>query len=312
MKKSLSLILTLLFVLLLLASCGSSAPLDKSENGGYGAEMAPEGEYGDGALADKDLTISEGSGAQNQKLITTVYMTVESKEYDTLVNTLMEKVKASGGYIENSKVSASSQNALRRATLILRVPADKLDTLTDAVKAGATVTSYEESSVDVSLTYADLEGRLTSLRAEQTALNAMLEKANSVSTAIEIQKRLTEVRGEIESIESQLRVLDSKISYSTLTLNVREVEKETVPKDETNLFEEIGEEFMANAKDTGEYLGDLLVFIIGGLPILVSVLATLLVIFGPPALVVLIIVLIIRSTIKKKKKNAEKAAAQKD
>jgi hypothetical protein len=111
--------------------------------------------------------------------------------------------------------------------------------LTDAVKEGATVTSYEESAVDVSLTYADLEGRLSALRAEQTALNGMLEKADSVSAAIEIQSRLSQVRGEIESIESQLRVLDSKISFSTLTLTVFEVEKETVPKKELSFFEEI-------------------------------------------------------------------------
>lgn len=309
MKKKLLLILCLALSALALVACSSSAPLDKEAvNGGYANPdvMAPEiapGYKEEGALGDTNASFESGSIPENQKLITTVYMTVESKEYDTLSKNLLEKLEAAGGYVENSKVSVRGVNNLRQATMVLRVPADKLDLLKETVEQGATVTNYEESSVDVSLTYADLEGRLLSLRAEQTALTAMLEKADSVSATIEIQKRLSQVRGEIESIESQLRVLDSKISFSTLTLTIYEVEKETVSKKELTFFEKIGEEFSENAKDTGEYLSDLAVFLIGGLPTLLSVVVTLIVILAPPAVVLLIVILIARSIVKKRKKN---------
>lgn len=315
MKKNLFILITLILAALLLASCSSSAPLkDGGYDNYYGEELAPEiGDKENGALADGDLTVSEGSIPGGQKLITTVDMTVESKEYDTLVNGILEKVKAAGGYVESSSVRTRSGD-LRSATFTLRIPADKLSMITEAVEEGANVLYYTEKSVDVSLTYADLEGRLSSLRAEQTALNAMLEKADTVDTAIQIQKRLSEVRGEIESIEGQLRVLDSKISYSTLNLSVEEVEKETVVQKELTLWERIKEEFNANAEDTTESFEDMAVFLIGGIPSFFLLFVTLLLLAIPPALLVLIIWLAVRASEKKakKKKAAKQMAAPTD
>lgn len=304
MKKKVFILITLILAALLLASCAKAEMKGENYDNYYGEELAPEiGDKENGALADGDLTVSEGSIPGGQKLITTVDMTVESKEYDTLVNGILEKVKAAGGYVESSSVRTRSWD-LRSATFTLRIPADKLSMITEAVEEGANVLYYTEKSVDVSLTYADLEGRLSSLRAEQTALNAMLEKADTVDTAIQIQKRLSEVRGEIESIEGQLRVLDSKVSYSTLNLSVEEVEKETVVPEELTLWEEIKERFSENAEDTGAYLREMLVFFVGGIPTLLSIAVTLLVLLAPPAIAVLIIVVIAKAVAKKKKKQA--------
>lgn len=304
MKKKVCILITLILAALLLVSCAKAEMKGENYDNYYGEELAPEiGDKENGALADGDLTVSEGSIPGGQKLITTVDMTVESKEYDTLVNGILEKVKAAGGYVESSSVRTRSGD-LRSATFTLRIPADKLSMITEAVEEGANVLYYTEKSVDVSLTYADLEGRLSSFRAEQTALNAMLEKADTVDTAIQIQKRLSEVRGEIESIEGQLRVLDSKISYSTLNLSVEEVKKETVVPEELTLWEEIKERFSENAEDTGAYLRELLVFFVGGIPTLLSIAVTLLVLLAPPAIAVLIIVLVVKAVTKKKKKEA--------
>ena len=304
MKKKVFILITLILAALLLVSCAKAEMKGENYDNYYGEELAPEiGDKENGALADGDLTVNEGSIPGGQKLITTVDMTVESKEYDTLVNGILEKVKAAGGYVESSSVRTRSGD-LRSATFTLRIPADKLSMITEAVEEGANVLYYTEKSVDVSLTYADLEGQLSSLRAEQTALNAMLEKADTVDTAIQIQKRLSEVRGEIESIEGQLRVLDSKISYSTLNLSVEEVKKETVVPEELTLWEEIKERFSENAEDTGAYLRELLVFFVGGIPTLLSIAVTLLVLLAPPAIAVLIIVLVVKAVTKKKKKEA--------
>lgn len=308
MKKKLFVLITLILTALLLVSCASAEMKGENYDEYYGEEVAPEvGDKENGALADGDLTVNEGSIPGGQKLITTVDMTVESKEYDTLVNGILEKVKAAGGYVESSNVRTRSGD-LRSATFTLRIPADKLSMITEAVEEGANVLSYTEKSVDVSLTYADLEGRLSSLRAEQTALNAMLEKADTVDTAIQIQKRLSEVRGEIESIEGQLRVLDSKISYSTLNLSVEEVERETVAPKELTLWERIKEEFDANAEDMTESFEDMAVFLIGGIPSFFLLLVTLLLLAIPPALLVLIVWLAVRASEKKAKK--KKAAKQ--
>ena len=52
----------------------------------------------------------------------------------------------------------------------------------------------------------------------------MLSKSEDVETLIALEQRLSDVRYEIESIERSLRNYDMQIRYSTVTLDLREVE----------------------------------------------------------------------------------------
>ena len=314
MKKRVLLpILAILFIAALLCSCSAAAP---SRNGreGYNYDIAPEDAY-KGEPIESDAENKYGAPVgdsvsvdeKSQKLIKTVSMSIETLEFDAFVEKLNAALAAAGGYTEDSSISQYSYSELRSGSFTLRIPASNLETFTEAVKGEGTLLSYSENAVDVSLTYADLEGRLTALRAEQTALNGMLEKAESVSDCITIEKRLSEVRGEIESIESQLRVLSSKISYSTVRLSLREVEKVTVDEKKQTLWEQISDSFSTNAKSAGDYLRSMFVGFISGIPTFGAALLTALLVLTPPAIIALIIVLAVR---KKRKKNAAKKAAQ--
>ena len=52
----------------------------------------------------------------------------------------------------------------------------------------------------------------------------MLSKSEDVETLIALEQRLSDVRYEIESIERSLRNYDMQIRYSTVELDLREVE----------------------------------------------------------------------------------------
>ena len=52
---------------------------------------------------------------------------------------------------------------------------------------------------------------------------ALMEKAESVDAIIALETRLTEVRYQIQSMESQLRTYDNQVDYATITLSVEEV-----------------------------------------------------------------------------------------
>ena len=54
-------------------------------------------------------------------------------------------------------------------------------------------------------------------------LPQLLEKAETVADIIEIESRLSEVRYQIESMESQLRTIDNQVNYSTVYININEV-----------------------------------------------------------------------------------------
>ena len=68
--------------------------------------------------------------------------------------------------------------------------------------------------------YVDMQSHVKALRTEQNTLLELIEKADKLKDIIALQSQLTQVRYEIESYESQLRMYDNRVNYSTLNLTV--------------------------------------------------------------------------------------------
>lgn len=163
-----------------------------------------------------------------QKLIKTVNMSAETTEFDTLVADVRAKTESAGGYVENSDVGGDyGMDMTRYAYLVLRIPADKLDDFVGEVKNASNVRTFGESTEDVTLQYTDLDTHIKALREELDALFSMMEQATSMEDILAIQSQITEVRYEIENYESQLRVYDNQVIYSTVYLDLYEVNRES-------------------------------------------------------------------------------------
>ena len=67
---------------------------------------------------------------------------------------------------------------------------------------------------------------------------------------ITIESRLSEVRYQIESMESQLRTFDNQVDYSTVNLSIEEVEIFT-PVEEETPWERISEGFAESLDNIG-------------------------------------------------------------
>ena len=237
-------------------------------------------------------------------LIRNVAIVAETTAFDSVRQNVEDKVKALGGYIENSGVSGTGKkNSLRSANYVIRVPASGLDELISAVGENCTVTSTNESTTDVTLSYVDTKARLDSLRVEQDQLTELLKQAKDLDSIIVLQNRLTEVRYQIESAESTLRVLENQVTYATLNLRVREV-VEVKPQEEPHVDtygEKIVKTFKNSLKNIGEFFKGLFLVIVAVSPVMV-----------PFIVITVVVVLIIVNSVKKKRKKraALKAAAQ--
>lgn len=297
MRKYLTLIISLCLLLSVLSSCSAKGYEPDVEDSNYTDDYTYTKEESIGVTTGSEI----GEIASEQKLITTVNMTLESTNFDEINTLISQKLTEANGYVEKSE-QYSNYHSLRVANYTLRIPADKLNAFLESIKGSATVLNQSINTMDVTLTYADLDGKLTALRAEQEALNSMLTKASTVSETITIQDRLSEVRGEIESIEGQLRVLSSKVSYSTVTLSLNELAVAIEPIENT-IWQRIAEGFSKNVENVENYFGDLFVGVVGSVPIFFAVIATILLVLIPPTVVALIIILIIKKKRKKRKNN---------
>jgi uncharacterized protein YhaN len=148
------------------------------------------------------------------------------------------------------------------------MPKDKLDTFLASVSEQTNVVSISENVEDVTLQYVDMESHKKALLTEQERLLELLEKAETVEDIISIEDRLSEVRYQIESMESQLRTYDNKIDYSTVYLSIDEVEQYSPSEGET-VGERIRNGFMDSLEGVKDGLAEFAIWLVIKLPYLV-------------------------------------------
>lgn len=253
------------------------------EEGIYMTEANNTGSYKDTGAAEQQTRTSD------RKLIKTVNMTVETKEFDSLLATVERRVEELGGYIESLDTyngsAYSSYRRSRNANLTLRVPKDKLEEFLSEVAEVGNVVSRSESVEDVTLTYVDLESHKKTLLTEQDRLLELLEQAESIEDIITIESRLSNVQYQIESMESQLRTFDNKVDYSTVYLYIDEVEELTpVEVVEETVWERITGGFMQSLSNVGRGLREFCIWFVVHIPyfILWAVIIAVIILAGRP------------------------------
>ena len=80
---------------------------------------------------------------------------------------------------------------------------------------------------NVTSQYYDTQARLTAYQTQEARLLEMMEKAETVEDIITIEEKLTDLRYRIESLQSTLKNWDRQVSYSTISLDVEEVQEYT-------------------------------------------------------------------------------------
>lgn len=302
----------LLTCALLLSGCGAGSKSDSyalatagmAENASY--EYATDdiylnetASYAEEAEVETAEAGSESSEVQvkdtARKLIKNVNLDVETEEFDVLMLTITEKTESFGGYVESSYTYNGSNyygNSSRNASLTLRIPAKELDAFLSAVAECSNVISKNESVTDVTLQYVDMKSHKEALETEQARLLELLEQAESVEDIITIESRLSEVRYQIESMESQLRTMDNQVSYSTVYLSVNEVKKLTPVKEQTT-WEKISTGFVDSLESVGRGIKNFFIGLIINLPYLV--------VWAVVIILIVLIVKLIRKAGKKRK-----------
>ena len=240
----------------------------------------PSGGTTSGAGADQPDTDTEYA----TKIIRTVTQRAQTKAFDAAISGVEALVAQHGGYVENSYVNGTGYNGSkgsRSASYTIRIPAERLDAFL-AESGELYVVSYSNSTVsNVTAQYYDIVTRLETLRAEQESLEGMLKEAKDISTMLQIKDYLYQVIYEIESYETQLKLLDSRVAYSTVQLTLDEV------VEYTEVEQTWGERLVAAFKQSwisfGKGFQGFTVFFVAAFP-------TLLVLGAIAAVVILIVV----------------------
>lgn len=240
---------------------------------------------------------SDAVAQSERKIIKNKTLRAETLEFDKFVSELTARVSEFGGYIQNSTQKGRTtygRSSLRSASFTIRIPSQQFEQFTDEVGTLATVTYTNEYIDDITAKYVDVEARLAALRAEQESFLKLMDKAQTIEEILQIQSYLTDVNYQIESYTAQLNSYKSLVTYSTLNLEINEVEKIT-PPEEKGVFARIRTNIDSNLYNIGEGFKDMFVGVISSAPYL-----------GIFAVIVIIIVIVVKLIIAAFRKSAKK------
>ncbi len=268
-----------------------------------------------GAVADTvddSASVSEKKKVDNnRKLIKTVNLDVETKEFDQLINTLETQVDMFDGYVESQNTwngtyydyyGRYSDPSARNASYTIRVPRENLDAFLETFSPLCNVKSKSESVEDITLSYVDLESHKAALETEEQTLLQLMEEATEMYDILTIEDKITDIRYQLQSMESQLRTYDNKVTYSTVYMTITEVKELTIVEPEPETFwDRLSKRFKSSMTNMGDGFQNFIIWFIAALPHLILWGG---IIFG----IAMGVRAIVKYNIKKSRKRREEAA----
>jgi len=156
-------------------------------------------------------------------IVRSAEMRIVVKDTTKAVDAVTKSVEAMGGFVSGSNIWREGE--LLRATLKLRVPADKLTSTLASIRTLATRVDNETiASEDVSQEYVDLESQVRNLEATEAELRELLivarKNSRRASEVLEVHAQLTMIRGQIEQAKGRMRYLSQVTALSQISLEV--------------------------------------------------------------------------------------------
>jgi len=171
----------------------------------------------EGAIAVAD----EPAAATKQppeKLVIEGSLTLVVEEIGTIIGDLRHQVEGAGGRVLTEVVSGAETSW--HAELTVRVPPDKVEALLGWLASHGEITDKRITGTDVSKTLFDQEIALGNLQATLDRLRALLAQGGlSMQDILSIEREMTRLRGEIETIKGEKRFLEDRVALATLNLS---------------------------------------------------------------------------------------------
>ena len=223
----------ILLLALLTFSCSSrnSEPRLARQDVAQKVEAEPQKESVKGrttfSVSLRDADNSEATtAATDRKIVRNADLTMEVASTNEAQHRVSSIAEAHGGFVVNSesKQRESADPAQRTVDfkVMVRIPADQYGVALDEIKQLASNVLEEKSTgQDVTEEFIDLEARIKTQKALETQFLEIMQRANKIEDALEVQRQIAEVRTEIEKLEGRKRFLENRSSLATITVNIQ-------------------------------------------------------------------------------------------
>lgn len=295
------------------SSSSESMAYDSNADSAYNMGFYTEDSY---VEYKEDVNVSELPVAQQDKLVYTANIDIETKNYHNTYTTVKSLIHSYNGIIEHEAVrdrdygwyeKDNVPTASMHAEFTCRIPSDKYKEFIgefSGLDENNKIINLSSTAVNINQEYYDTKNKEQALQIQYDRLLEMLSQTQSVSEMLQIEERLSDVDYHLTSIRNQLLTMDTDVAYSTIQISIDEVTIWSRDKEDA-FFTKLGNIF-EEAFDYGKELLEELIYT------LVMFIPTLLFIIIPALFVLKLILAIIRKVFKLDIKNILKRKPKKD
>jgi len=288
-KRIAVILMSILIISFVVAGCGAKKEGTSSESKVSNELSKNKGEFGDSTNATSKDVAKPATDLKNDinasldgqgKIIRNGTIQMETLTFDVAVKQILSKTNSIGAYVQSSNVSGTSiktnlHQQSRSGVFILRIPKTKFDSFILDIGSLGSITSKQISTEDVTSAYFDTQAHLKSITIQEERLLELLKKTGELKDIIVLEKELSSVRYEIESLTGNLKKWDNLIDFCTLNIEIAEVHK--INDNPVSLIDKIANGFISSVKSLVDFAK--------GIVVIISILV--------PYLIVLTIILLI-------------------
>ena len=171
-------------------------------------------------VVEKDFAAGNAMNNEERMVIYNAYISLETYDIDGTFEKIRNLAEKYGGYVAGS--SRSTQGMQERAQVNLRIPKDEFQSAIKEIETYGELIDERTSSEDITERYIDLKARLDNLQKQEKRLKEILAIAKNVEEILQVERELTRIRGEIESLQGQINYLERNVEMSSIVVNLIE------------------------------------------------------------------------------------------
>ena len=189
---------------------------------------APDMAYDAAGDAVKSIESSSATGqtvqAQERMVIQTADLAIVVKDPQARMTEIGRMAQEMGGYVVSSNLYQSYTTMgkeVPEATVVIRVPSEKLDEALALIKKDAGDIQYENiSGQDVTNAYVDLQSQLRAKEAAEAQLLKIMNDAVRAEDVLAVYMQVQTIQTEIEQLKGQIKYYEEAAALSSVSVRL--------------------------------------------------------------------------------------------
>jgi hypothetical protein len=211
--------------------------------------------------SNSQLALTGNSDSSGPMIARTVSLVIQVNDVNGACATLKAILARYQGYPAELTIN-TPENAAPSLNASLRIPAPALESALAELGRLGRVQNESQAGEEVTQQHTDLVARLRNARETEQRLQAILqERTGKVQEVLQVEEEISKTRGEIERMEAEQKVLEHRVNFATVQLQLAEEFKAQLNGASASVGTRVRNAFVNGLGNAGDNLLAILLFL---------------------------------------------------